>query len=63
MKKYPGNNEYPVSYKPVKIFVISRCKEKKKSEGVAYWSGTRWICNPANEFRIGYGKVYAWEDA
>lgn len=55
---YPGNNEYPKNYHPVIVTVQSRGGDKQKKEGIAYWSGVRWI--GLRDFKIGYGKVIKW---
>lgn len=55
---YPGNNEYPVPYRHVNVIVMARGKFKAKYDGVAYWSGFRWM--GVDGFRIGCGRVIKW---
>ena len=57
---YPGNNEYPIPYRHVNVIVMARGKIKAKYDGVAYWSGFRWM--GVDGFRIGYGRVIKWID-
>lgn len=52
---YPGNNEYPAPYRHVNVIVMVR---GKVNEGVAYWSGFRWM--GVFGFRIGHGRVIKW---
>lgn len=55
---YPGNNEYPAPYREVNVIVMARGSAKSKRDGVAYWSGFRWM--GVDGFRIGYGRVVKW---
>lgn len=55
---YPGNGEYPKTYMPVVVKVQSRGYVKANVDGLAYWSGNRWI--GVEGFKIGYGKVIKW---
>jgi hypothetical protein len=59
-RRYPGNGDYPKTYAPVYIEVISKSKIKTKRVGRAYWSG--FMCVPVNPFMIGYAKVISWSD-
>lgn len=55
---YPGNNQYHAPYRRVHVIVMTRGVAKAKYDGVAYWSGFRWV--GVDGFRIGYGRVIKW---
>lgn len=56
---YPGNGEYPPTYKTVEVTTRMRGRVKIIMKGEAYWSGFRW--QGINGFRIGNSSVVKWE--
>ncbi|HCO3755908.1 TPA: hypothetical protein ACNTUM_000650 [Escherichia coli] len=56
---YPGNGEFPEENVRVKITVRDRKIPHEKREGIACWSGKKWVCE--NGFNIGYAQVIKWQ--
>jgi len=55
--RHPGNGQHPETYQ--RVFVVVRDSiSKEKREGVAYWSGMKWVA--VNGFRISPGRVIEW---